>query len=91
MSDKVDRRKFIKNSLLGTAGATLGLHSFEEEHLRAAMAQGASEPKKETDASGGMQYGKIGNLKVSRIFCGGNLIGGWAHSRDLIYVSSLVK
>ena len=57
MSDKVDRRKFIKNSLLGTAGATLGLHSFEEKHLRAAMAQGAAKPGKEAGASGGMQYG----------------------------------
>ncbi len=35
--------------------------------------------------------GKIGNLEISRIFLGGNLIGGWAHARDLIYVSKLVK
>lgn len=35
--------------------------------------------------------GKIGRLKMSRITLGGNLIGGWAHSRDLIYVSDLVK
>ncbi len=35
--------------------------------------------------------GKIGKLKMSRITLGGNLIGGWAHSRDLIYVSDLVK
>ncbi|MGL6196770.1 MAG: hypothetical protein ACRC2T_18315 [Thermoguttaceae bacterium] len=35
--------------------------------------------------------GKIGKLKLSRIVLGGNLIGGWAHSRDLIYVSDLVK
>ncbi|NJK85197.1 MAG: DoxX family protein [Bacteroidales bacterium] len=35
--------------------------------------------------------GKIGNLELSRLIMGGNLIGGWAHSRDLIYVSKLVK
>lgn len=35
--------------------------------------------------------GKIGNLEVSRLILGGNLIGGWAHSRDLIYVSELIK
>ena len=35
--------------------------------------------------------GKIGNLEISRMIMGGNLIGGWAHSRDLIYVSKLVK
>jgi hypothetical protein len=34
---------------------------------------------------------KIGDLTVSRMICGGNLIGGWAHSRDLIYVSDFVK
>jgi hypothetical protein len=27
---------------------------------------------------------------MSRLICGGNLISGWAHSRDLIYVSSLL-
>ena len=35
--------------------------------------------------------GKIGNINLSRLIIGGNLIGGWAHSRDLIYVSKLVK
>jgi len=33
----------------------------------------------------------IGNLEISRLIAGGNLIGGWAHSRDLLYVSKLVK
>ncbi|MFC1539503.1 hypothetical protein ACFL6H_08765, partial [Candidatus Latescibacterota bacterium] len=32
-----------------------------------------------------------GNHQLSRLMLGGNLIGGWAHSRDLIYVSSLFK
>ncbi len=34
---------------------------------------------------------QLGKLQISRMFLGGNLIGGWAHSRDLIYVSDLVK
>jgi hypothetical protein len=38
-----------------------------------------------------MPCGRIGNVKISRIICGGNLIGGYAHSRDLIYVSPLLK
>ena len=37
------------------------------------------------------QFGKIKNLKLSRMVLGGNLIGGWAHARDLIYVDKLVK
>jgi hypothetical protein len=35
--------------------------------------------------------GRIGHLNVSRLICGGNLINGFAHARDLIYVSSLMK
>jgi len=35
--------------------------------------------------------GKIGNLDVSRLICGGNLLSAIAHSRDLIYVDGLMK
>ena len=35
--------------------------------------------------------GQIKGLEISRVIGGGNLMGGWAHSRDLIYVSPLVK
>ena len=37
------------------------------------------------------KFGKIGNLKLSRMFLGGNLMGGWAHARDLLYTDKLVK
>jgi uncharacterized membrane protein YphA (DoxX/SURF4 family) len=40
---------------------------------------------------GTLPKGKIGNHEISRLIMGGNLIGGWAHSRDLLYVSSLFK
>lgn len=40
---------------------------------------------------GTIPMGKIGNLEVSRLITGGNLINGFAHARDLIYVSKLVK
>jgi len=43
------------------------------------------------DLKGELPYGRIGKVKVSRMILGGNLIGGWAHARDLIYVSKLVK
>ncbi len=35
--------------------------------------------------------GNPAEFELSRIIMGGNLIGGWAHARDLIYVSKLVK
>jgi uncharacterized membrane protein YphA (DoxX/SURF4 family) len=37
------------------------------------------------------KFGQIGNLKLSRMLLGGNLIGGWAHARDLLYTDKLVK
>lgn len=41
------------------------------------------------DLKGELPQGTIGNLKVSRIILGGNLIAGFAHSRDLGYVPQL--
>ena len=49
---------------------------------------GASELK---ELKGELPRGKIGNHSISRLILGGNLIGGWAHSRDLIYVPSLFR
>jgi uncharacterized membrane protein YphA (DoxX/SURF4 family) len=43
------------------------------------------------DLQGELPKGKIGDHEISRLVMGGNLIGGWAHARDLIYVSSLFK
>ena len=41
------------------------------------------------DLAGELPKGKIGNFEIGRLVMGGNMIGGWAHSRDLIYVPSL--
>ncbi|UCC96893.1 MAG: hypothetical protein JSW66_13730 [Phycisphaerales bacterium] len=96
MSEKnnVDRRGFLKKSIAVSAGATLGLRSFEEQNLLAKISAGSSSDRGKapsSSASTKLPFGRIKNLKISRVFCGGNLIGGWAHSRDLMYVSSLVK
>jgi uncharacterized membrane protein YphA (DoxX/SURF4 family) len=42
-----------------------------------------------TELKGELPKGKIGEHEISRLVLGGNLIGGWAHARDLRYVSSL--
>lgn len=62
--------------------------SLEEKALLAATGKPAKAP---ADSINGLPAGTIGNVKISRIICGGNLIGGFAHSRDLVYVSSLLK
>lgn len=90
--NQVDRRGFIKKSVATSAGVALGLHSFEEQNLLAKASEGGgAKADKPQTGNTNMAYGQIKDLKISRIFCGGNLIGGWAHSRDLMYVSSLVK
>ena len=43
------------------------------------------------ELKGELPKGKIGDHEISRLVAGGNLVGGWAHARDLIYVSSLFK
>ncbi|MCC6698348.1 MAG: DoxX family protein [Candidatus Hydrogenedentes bacterium] len=40
---------------------------------------------------GPLPKGTIKGLQMSRVILGNNLIGGWSHSRDLIYASELFK
>ncbi len=43
------------------------------------------------ELKGELPKGKIGNHELSRLVLGGNLIGGWAHARDLLYAGALFK
>ena len=88
MSENLNRRAFLKHSMLGTAAAASAL-SLEEQALLGAMQNRQKSPA--TTSVNGLSAGKIGDVTISRLICGGNLIGGYAHSRDLIYVSSLLK
>ncbi len=89
------RREVLKNlaslPLLGLLGWSAVLHNrkYETDTLSGATIKiGDSGLDK---IQGTMPKGKIGPHEISRLVAGGNLIGGWAHSRDLIYVSSLFK
>lgn len=48
-------------------------------------------PRQKVELKEKIPLTKLGNAVVSRIILGGNLIGGFAHSRDLIYVSDLIR
>lgn len=90
-----DRRRFFQTALAGTAGAG-ALLSIEETVLLSQTAQAASAPPDEPPAfnpySGpALEKGRLGSLEISRVVMGGNLIGGYAHSRDLTYVSRLLR
>ena len=43
------------------------------------------------ELKGQIPLARVGDVEFSRLILGGNLLSGWAHSRDLIYVSQLVK
>ena len=81
------RRDLLKAGLAAAGGAAA--MSLEERALMAREAARPSEPPAIAPAS--FPTGKIRGLTISRLICGGNLISGFAHSRDLTYVSSVIK
>jgi hypothetical protein len=89
MSNRLDRRDFLKRSLAGSAAGAWAL-SFEEKALLAQASQPSS-PVASAAAPGALPMGRLGKLQVTRLIVGGNLTSGFAHSRDLIYVSSLLR
>ena len=97
MSHGLRRRSFLKGSVAAAAGVAVGI-GHEEQILTTHLAQAVetktapSEGGSAPDHAGSVfPTGKIKDVTISRVICGGNLIGGWAHSRDLIYVSQLFK
>ena len=85
---KISRRDFTRRVMLGTAAAL----SLEDRHLLAKPTDPAAAAKPATLAPlGTLPTGKIGDLEISRLIMGGNLLGGFAHSRDLMYVSKLLQ
>lgn len=94
MADRIDRRCFLAKGVIGAAAVGAVHTSIEEKTLAGALQDGTAQPTKadkpKTDIpAGSLPCGKIGNVSLSRLFIGGNLIGGWAHSRDLAYASKL--
>lgn len=85
---RVDRRSFLGQTVM--AGAALGIRGPEEKQLLA-MLENPSDPKETagTASNTSMPVGKIGDLTISRLIAGGNIISGWCHQRDLLYVSTL--
>ena len=89
MKTKPSRRAFLKKSAAATLTAPL-LMSLEEYALAAQSSAAPAAPAAPSPKAS-LPMGSIGKVKISRLICGGNLISGYAHSRDLIYVSTLLK
>lgn len=78
LGTSITRRRFLSHSVLATAAAGLG--------PAAVTAVSGEKPVRAV-----LPTGRIGNLTLSRLISGGNLISGWAHSRDLQYVPGLMR
>jgi hypothetical protein len=86
MTTRLSRRDFVRNTTLASA-ATLALAST----ARAAQAEPPVQAAPMAGSKDTLPTGKIGNVELTRVMLGGNLISGYAHSRDLTYVAQLMK
>jgi len=88
------RREALKNlATLPILGA-MGWGAFRHANKQVDVMSGATIQLNFTslaELKGELPKGKIGPHEISRLVAGGNLVGGWAHARDLIYASSLFK
>jgi hypothetical protein len=85
MNKHISRRGFVKSSLMASAAIPLGLRAQAALAAEAPAAAGAA------SATQTLPTGKIGNEQFTRLILGGNLIGGWSHSRELTYVGALMR
>ena len=101
-SPLTDRRDVLKGlsgvpfvaALGAVAGARQVWLSHEERDLVDAFSGASRKPlalASLADLQGQVPSGTIRGKQISRVILGGNIICGFAHSRDLIYVSSLVR
>ena len=89
MSSEVNRRRFIQKSLITSAGGAMALNAADS----AASAQNAAVSGVSLSGLAATKAdfptGAIGDLKISRLLLGGNLLTHFTHSRDLRYVYNL--
>lgn len=84
----IDRRHFLSNTLLASAGVAMPAPAADPVLVSAGSSSRAAVVP---NSKGTLPTGKLGKLTLSRLISGGNLISGWAHSRDLHYIPSLMR
>ena len=89
MSQNINRRGFIKKSLLSPAAGALAMQAAQDK-AQAGETVGRSPSSPGLPApEATMAKGKIKNLEIGRLLLGGNLLTHFTHSRDLRYVYNL--
>lgn len=88
MNSRMNRRRFVKGTLLASAGAAMA-----SSRSGSGAEPSAAGPREGGAGSSGPQNalakGKVGKLEISRLILGGNLLTHYTHSRDLSYVYNL--
>ncbi|MBN1396228.1 MAG: hypothetical protein JW959_14490 [Pirellulales bacterium] len=77
MSSNMNRRELLTGSLGAAAAGAIALRGTNVA------------PAAETGPADALPSGRIGNLRISRMLLGGNLLTHFTHSRDLRYVYDL--
>jgi hypothetical protein len=87
MKTPISRRGFVKSSLFAAAAVPLALDAQTPPAFQAPAASSAAAAAPQDS----VPLGKMGGQEFSRLIMGGNLFGGWSHSRDLGYVGTLMQ
>lgn len=86
MRKEINRRQFLAQSALASAGLAAA------SETQSTAAESAVSPSPVVPgAKGILQVGKIGTRTISRLITGGNLLSGWCHQRDLLFVRNLAE
>ncbi len=80
----LSRRDFVRASVIATAATPLTLQAQND-----AAASPEAPPVRPENKP--LPVGTIGGVEFTRLMIGGNLLAGYAHSRDLPYVSTLMR
>ncbi len=83
MGTEMNRRAFVKETVAASAGTALAWGAAAQQ------ASPATTEAPKPAAQSSLPMGKLGDLQVSRILLGGNLLTHFTHSRDLRYVYAL--
>ena len=100
-SDKIVHERNTRRELLkGLAGLPFlagfgGVFIKQYSEAKPDAVSGASairvEVKKFSELKGSLPQGKLGNMNISRMIMGCNMMSGYAHARDLLYANTLFK
>ncbi|MHC4144387.1 MAG: twin-arginine translocation signal domain-containing protein [Planctomycetota bacterium] len=89
MSRSINRRNFIKKSLVSPAAGALALQAAQNKAPAADTVKQSDSSLRLISPEAGLPKGKIKNLEIGRLLLGGNLLTHFTHSRDLKYVYNL--